>query len=432
MNLAARGTVFSQDRERGKKMYYVIIGNSAAGIAAASSIGERDPGGAVTILSDESHPSYYRPLIASIIENGHGLPSLLRDRETIPRNVVVRLGTRVRAILPKEKSLTLDGGEEVTYGRLLIATGSSAARLSVPGLSGLGVHVVRTIADAEAVKTDAESAHRTVVVGGGRVGIKTALALCHRGLSVTVVELGDRVVPLQFDEAAARIVGRALEAQGIRIIFRRSVQDVQRLNGRIGAVGLTDGTSLKADLIVVAVGIKPNAQLAAEAGLKVEAGVVVNDFMQTTNPDIFAAGDVAQTRDIVTGKSIIAGTWTDAVAMGRVAGTNMAGGNATYAGSLAVQNAFEPAGVPTVSVGLIDPPDEAQYQVYSDLRGDEYRKLVIKEDRLIGALMVGNIEAAGVYTGLIKRQAPVGAFLDTLLSGRPSIAALLGRDSPIA
>lgn len=427
-NPATERTVFSRDRERGEKMRYVIIGNSAAGIAAAGSIIARDKAGTVTILSDEPHPSYYRPLITSIIENGHGLQSLLRDQAAVPQNLETRLGIRVRAIQPELKSLTLDRGETVEYDRLFIATGSSAAFLPIPWLSGPGVSVVRTIADAEAIKADAQSANRAVVIGGGRVGIKTALALRKRGLAVTVVELGDRVVPVQFDEPAAEIVGRAVEAQGIRLVLGQSVQEVQRLNGKVTGVRLNDGTSLDADLVIVAVGIKPNAQLAAEAGLDVKRGVVVNDLMQTSDPDIFAGGDVAETRDIVTGESIIAGTWTDAVGMGRVAGTNMAGGHATHAGSLAVQNAFEPAGVPTVSVGLIDPPDTGEYRVYTESRGDTYRKLVTRGDRLVGALMVGNVERAGVYTGLIKRRANVGTHLDSLLRYQPSLSPFLVHD----
>jgi nitrite reductase (NADH) large subunit len=409
-------------------MRYLIIGNAAAGIAAAGAVRMRDSGARVLIISDESHPAYFRPLITTLIENGIGKEALLRDPRTIPPGVEFRLGTSVEAIEPRTKSVLIKGGESVQYDRLLLATGSSALRPSIQGLDGLGVYVLRTVSDAEAIREAAETASRCVVVGGGRVGMKAALALRKRGLEVTVVEQGDRVVPLQFDHPAAEIVGSAIEGQGIRLVLEKTVKQVDRSNGAIEQVILTDGSRLEADLVVVAVGITPNGELARQAGLEVNEGIVVNRLLQTSDPDVFAAGDVVETTDIVTGKSIIAGTWTDATAMGRTAGINMAGGNLDYAGSLIVRNSFELAGIPTVSVGLIAPEAETDYDVFTLQQRDSYRKLVLKKGRLVGALMVGEIEGAGVYTGLIERKANVERHMDALLARRPSYAPWLKRD----
>jgi NAD(P)H-nitrite reductase large subunit len=194
---------------------------------------------------------------------------------------------------------------------------------------------------------------------------------------------------------------------------------------------VTGGRKLDADLIVVATGIQPNINLAGDAGLDVSKGIVVNSLLQTTDPEIYAAGDAVETADIITGESILSGTWTDAVVMGRVAGTNISGGNLGYPGSLAVQNALEVAGVPTVSVGMIEPPDVREYEVLAERRGNTYRKLVLKNGRLVGALMVGEIEGSGIYTGLIKRRANVGPHMESLLARRPSSAAWLKLGDPV-
>ncbi|MEJ2716421.1 MAG: FAD-dependent oxidoreductase [Deltaproteobacteria bacterium] len=350
-------------------MRYLIIGSSAAGIAAAEAVRSRDPSGSVLVLSDEPHPSYYRPLITALLDNGLGHDSLLRPPAAMPEGIELRLETRVEWFTRRNKTVTL-------------------ARCA-------------------------------------------SLALRKRGLDLAVVEQQDRLVPLQFDRIAAGIVSRAVQAEGIQLVLNRTVHKVEHENGRLNSVVLSDESRLAADLIVLAVGITPNAELAGEAGLFVNKGVVVDSHMQTRDPDVFAAGDMTETTDIATGESIIAGTWTDAVAMGRVAGINMAGGNAEYGGSLAVQNSFELAGVPTVSVGLVDPSAENGFEVCSLQRGNAYRKLVLKDGCLVGALLVNDIEGAGVYTGLIKRKVRVEPFLEDLMTRRPSYAPWLRTDLSI-
>ncbi len=408
-------------------MRYVIIGNGAAGQAAAEAICGQDPAGQVHILSNESHSAYYRPLIPGLIEDGMGKVSLFREELHAPERVEVRLGVRVVAIDPEKKKLSLEDGEILPYDRLLLATGSSAIRLPIPGLEGPDVHVLRTIGDAEDIKLSAETADRAVVIGGGRVGMKSSFALRNRGLDVAVVEKRDRVVPLQLDDVAAEIMGRAVEAYGIKLFLGQTVQKVEQDDG-VKTIVLEDGTRLKANLIVVAVGVQPNLELAKGAGLAVNQGVLVNTHLQTSDSSIYAAGDVVETADIVTGENVVSGIWTNAVEMGRMAGENMAGGRVEYPGAFGVLNSFELASIPTISIGLIAPPAAADYQVYTSRRGNSYRKLVLKDGLLKGALLVGDIEGAGVYTGLIKRKAQVEQVLPNLLAPRPSYAPWLRRE----
>jgi NAD(P)H-nitrite reductase large subunit len=354
--------------------------------------------------------------------------AMFQENADAPANVDVRLGVRVETISPAQKVVNIAGGARLSYDRLLIATGSSALRLSLPGINGPDVYVLRSFADARAIKAHAERSTHAVVIGGGRVGMKTAMALRRRGLEVTVVEQSDRIVPLQFDCTAADLVAKHVEAFGIRLLLDETAQEVTRLSGRLRGVILADGGEIPADLLVIAVGVKPNANLARDAGLDVNRGIVVNKLLRTNSADIYAAGDVAETSDITSGERILPATWTSAVEMGRIAGHNMAGAQVEYPGTLAVLNSFLLAGVPTVAVGLTEPPDDQSYDVYADRRGETYRKLIMKDEHLVGALMVGDLEGAGLYTALIKGRIKLNQQgVNKILEPRPSRAVWLDR-----
>ncbi len=279
----------------------------------------------------------------------------------------------------------------------------------------------------QAVKADAEKAKRVVIIGGGRVGMKAAMAISRLGLDVAVIEQGDRLVPFQFDLDAAEILSSAVQAQGIRLFLNETVCAVERQGQAIKGVAL-NSRRLEADFIVSAVGIRPNADLARKAGLAVNRGIVVDSRLRTSAPDVYSAGDVVETVDLVTGENIVPATWTSAVETGRVAGHNMAGGEQEYSGTLAVLNSFVLAGIPTVSVGWIHPAIGQDFEVYAERRGSVYRKLVFQDGRLVGALMVGNIEGAGLYTALIKNGTHIdSSLMDRLTGHRPSYAGFLHR-----
>lgn len=412
-------------------MKYVIIGNSAAGNAAAKSIISRDPGAETLIVSDEAHASYYRPLIPNLIDETVKDEFLFRDERTEPQGVEKRLGQRVMAIEPEAKRITLQGGDQVPYDCLLIATGSSPLRPSVDGVDAEGVYTMRTLDDASAVKKAMEGTDRAVIIGGGRVGMKTASVLKNKGLDVTVVERLDYVVPLQFDQVAGEISTAAVEAKGIKLILGQGMKAIMRNNGRAVGVQLEDGREVEAPLVIMATGVRANTELARTAGIAVEQGVLVDAFMRTSIPDIYAAGDVVETTDIATNQPIVSGLWTNAVEMGTIAGRNMAGDEVEYGGACGVLNAMELANIPTVSVGLVDPPSAEDYDIHVIRRGNYYRKLVLKQGVLVGALLVGDIEGAGVYTGLIKRRVQVESYLEALMAPRPSYARWLLRESQL-
>ncbi len=412
-------------------MRYLIVGNGAAGNAAAGAIRRRDPRGQVTILSDEPYPAYYRPLIPSLIHDGAGREALFRDELTTPPEVEVRLGTRVAEIDVPGKAAILEGNERIAYDRLLIATGASAVRPSIPGLEGDGAFTLRRIDDAKGIATAATGAKSVTVIGGGRIGTKAALALRHLGLSVAIVELLPRLVPLQFDETASAIFEAALQGEGIALYLGRNVREIVREGKRVIAALLDDGQRLPTDFIVVAVGVTPNVALARKAGIGLNRGILTDSHLATSIPGIYAAGDCAETREVVTGEPVVSGIWTNAVTMGECAGENMAGGDRTYVGAFGVLNALELAGIPAISVGVVNPPPGQGYEVEAIRRGGSYRKLVFRDHSLVGALFVGEVERAGVYTALIREHADVAAIREAMVAGRLTYAPFL-KELPLA
>jgi NAD(P)H-nitrite reductase large subunit len=395
-------------------MRYVIIGNGAAGNAAAESIRRLDKAGEIIILSDEPHEAYYRPLIPYLIYGGAEAGALFRDEKHKPQNVTYRLGRQVKSIKAADKVVQLSDGEALRYDRLLLATGASPVFPSIPGLDGTGVWGLRTVDDARGIAQEAKKAGKAVVIGGGRIGTKAALSLRYSGLEVTIVEMLPRIIPAQLDDEASQIFVSLLEKEGIKPLLGRTVKEVVRKEGAVCGVVLDNGQHLDTDMIVVATGVKPNLNLAEECGCELGTGIKVDNTLRTSLPDIFAAGDAVETVDLVTGESFVSGTWTNAVAMGQCAGINMAGGKQTFAGALNLHNAMELAGHPVISVGVIFPRDGEE--VFSLRWGDNYKKLVFSGSRLAGVLLVGEaVFGAGVYTQLIREGREVGELRSRLV-----------------
>lgn len=406
-------------------MRYVIIGNGAAGNAAAGMILAGDPAGRVVILSEETHAFYFRPLIPGLIDKSIERRFLFPDQPAERGRIERRLGEKAVGIEPGAKRVILESGEGIAYDRLLIATGSSARHLPVPGMETHGVHGLRTLGDAELIRETAKGKDRAVVIGAGRVGMKAAFVLKRLGLEVTVVEKLDHVLPLQFDQTAADIVGAGLKTQGMELVLGQGIRAVHEIKGRAVGVETEDGRHIKGDVIVVATGVEPNTRLADRAGISVDRGILVDRFLQTSIPDIYAAGDAVEMPDLVAGEPSVSGLWTNAVEMGNVAGRNMTGEKWEYAGPFNVLNSLDVAGLPTVSVGITNPTPDRGFEILSRRRGDTYRKLVLKDGVLVGALLVGDIEAAGVLTGLLRRKMEIRSRAQGLLAGRPSYAPWL-------
>lgn len=411
-------------------MRYLIVGASAAGIAAAEGIRRRDASGEILIVSDE--PAYYRPLLAQLLDGTRSGSQVEREPGSLPADVKLLIGRRVARLDISGASVSLDGGQVIGYDKILLATGSRAIRPPVPGVEADGVFTLRRWDDALGIARAARDARRAVVLGAGRVGIKCAFALRHLGLAVTVVEMEERIVPQQLDAVAAEIFTPAVREAGIELRTRDTVVAVDAPKGWAAGVALKDGRELAAELVILAVGVAANVDLAAQAGLEVGRGVRVDEHLATSVPSVYAAGDAVETQDRVTGRLIVSGIWTNAVEMGHVAGENMAGGERRYPGAFGLLNAMEMAGLPVISVGEIQASAGDGCEILARRVGSTYRKLVLRDGRLVGFILVGDVERAGVYQALIREQVDVAAFKDQVASPRFGYAHFVRQQPALA
>jgi len=255
-----------------------------------------------------------------------------------------------------------------------------------------------------------------VVIGGGLIGLKAAEGLDLLGKQVTIVELADRILSAAFDRCAGRIVARKMKANGLDVITEDTVVSIEGDGSTITGVTLKSGDVIPCDTVVIAIGVRPAASFLKGSGVEVNRGVVVNDTMQTSAPGIYAAGDVAEARDFFSGEKNPMPIWPDAYIQGDIAGVSMAGGKKEYEGGLAM-NSIEFFKVPTISMGVTNPSPTGEFEVHTFLDQENYlyRKIVLRDGRLAGAVLVGAVDRAGIFAGLIRGQADVTPFLESLL-----------------
>jgi len=406
----------------------VIIGNSAAGIAAAESLRLLEPGAGITVVTEENHPPYSRCRVAEVVAGSAGLNDIRYRPDSFYQNREIRLvrGVRVTSIDPAGGRIVLGEKGDISYDRLLVATGSCPVGAGVKG-SGLGgIFALRNFDQAVAIGRTVAAVEHAVVIGGGLVGLKAAHALRSRGLyKVMVVVKSSHLLMRQLDAESAAIVERELAEAGIDFIYGLNPTGFVPKAGqdRVGSVVLEDGREIPAELVLVAKGVRPNTELVREAGGEIGAGIRVNEFMETSLPGVYAAGDCIEVRDQVTGRLTPSALWTLAVEQGRYAACNMAGMRKAYQPPLTRLNAAQFGKLPFVSVGAVDEGEE--FLTHRET-GGVYRKLALREDRLTGFILAGSVERAGVYTALVKKSVPVtGALKNKLLEGTVSAADIM-------
>lgn len=384
---------------------YIIIGQGAAGCSAARTLRRLDRRLAITMITDEKDSFYSRIDLPDVIK-GRLTPE---DATLAPAGffadlgIDCRMGETVARILPEEKTVELASGERLAYSKLLLATGSTPILPVIPGLDPAKAHTLWTMADARRIIDACAMARNAVVIGAGLIGLKTALALRGRGLHVTIVERLPRVMPRQLDAVGSDMITARLRAEGITVVTDACVDEVFTENGAI--TGILANTRIPCDLLVCAVGVRPDVRLAREAGLAVEQGIVVDANQRTSDPSVFAAGDAAQAMDALTGSAVLPAIWPAAVEQGRVAAYNMKSRLLAGDPCLAM-NSVEIAGLPLVSFGDIhgDPTDTIE----THQRGGTYRKLVRRGDTLRGVLCLGDIRQAGVLGNMVLQRTPIG------------------------
>ncbi len=406
-------------------MNYVIVGNGVSAIGAIEGIRMHDKAGKIIVVSDEMVPTYGRPLISYYLSDKIQFETLpFRPEEFYIKNSVeMKLGSRVSAIDPEAKERVLDGGDAIAYARILLATGGTAVNPDLPGIDGPGVYNFTTVAHAEALRELAGKVKKVVVIGAGLIALKAAEGFAEKGIDVTIV-VRSRIMRAYFDETAGELIVDHLENNGITFMQGTGTKEIVRYtDGSIKGVE-TDQGFIEADVVIVAAGVRPNMGLADKANLTTGKGIRVDDYLATSNKDIFAAGDVAEAKDLLTGEYTVRPIWPNAYTQGRYAGMNMAGASKPYTGGLSM-NSITYYGLATISVGETNPEDETEYEisVYLDIERSVYRKLVFKQDVLVGCILIGEIDAAGFFTSFIKNRFKLDEVAkNQLIEGDPSPA----------
>ncbi len=389
-------------------MRYLIIGNSYGGLAAAEAIRKRDKRGEIIVLSQEQHEAYGRPLISYYLG---GEVSETRMHYRPPAfyrqyRINVRINSTVKGILTHQHAVALADGSQLDYDRVLIATGGKPFVPPMKGTDARGVFTFTTRKDADDIKAWLPRVKEAVVIGGGLIGLSAADALRHRGgVRVTIVEMLPRVLGLALDEEGSSILENRISKLGTRVVTEDSVVEITGDDqGYVKGVVLKSGRELSCQMVVIAIGVRPAVDILKDTGIQINRGVAVDRHMQTNLEDVYAAGDVVESRDIVNEDNRIIAILPVAYEHGLIAGANMSGTPLQYPGGIAMNSMpkFEMS-VMTMGLTLDQPGLEAVR--YS--HGTDYRKFLFREDKLVGTILIGDTTAGGVLTAIIKKQEPL-------------------------
>nr|HEV8011379.1 FAD-dependent oxidoreductase [Bradyrhizobium sp.] len=391
----------------------VVVGNGMATARLVDELAKVALGRyAIAVIGDEPRLAYNRVLLSSVLAG----ETASHDIELRPaswwrdRGVTLKYGCRATEIDVGRRELRIANEESVTFSRLVLATGSTPLRLNVPGSDLAGVHTFRDSRDVDLLLTLAAQKKRVVVVGGGLLGLEAAYGLAKAGAPVTLIHLMDRLMERQLDAPAADLLKTLVERKGIKVLLNANTA---RLNGaaRVDGVELTDGRRIDADAVIFAAGIRPNVALARDAGIAVGRGIVVDDHLRTAAPEIFALGECAEHR------GVCYGLVEPAYEQARVLAQHLAGKAAAYGGSVVATN-LKVSGVSVFSAGDFVGAEGSETILLSDVGRGTYKKLVISEGRLTGAVLVGDVESALWYLELIRAREPVARIRREMMFGR--------------
>jgi nitrite reductase (NADH) large subunit len=404
---------------------YVIVGSGVAGTTAAQNLHRLDPSTEVTLLGDEPYPYYYRPKLWEFLAGQVEQSALFyRPAEWYPaQEINLHLNAKVIKLQPNEHTITLATGESVPYDRLLLATGSCCFVPEIPGASLPGVFVFRTLQDALALRARATRSRRAVVVGGGLLGLETARALSTLPLEVTVVEIAPYLLPRQLDREGAQFLQVRLESMGLGFITGAHTTAVLGESSATG-IRLEDGRIIPGELILFSAGIIPRIDQARDAGLAVHKGIVVNASMQSSQEDIFAAGDVAE----IDGRTY--GLIPPAIEQARTASQNMTGGEGIeYHGTLPSAT-LKLLGMDLTSLGEATAEDESLVvRRVLDEKAGIYKKVILRNGVLIGAILLNDTASVQPLRQLIASKRDLSQVQEQLLDSAFDLKAFVDRPS---
>lgn len=381
-------------------MKVLVVGAGPAGTRCAVRVAERVPGAEVTLCGAEAALPYDRVGLSNLLANEKTVPQLITHDLAALRAQGIRFrpATPIARLDREAREAVTRNGERIAYDRAVIATGSRAIRLPVPGAELDGVLTYRTMNDVRAMMAAARKGGSAIVVGGGLLGLEAAAGLALRGMKVTVLHVMDWVMERQLDAGAGALVARRMGARGIRFEMPAQLAAIEG-EERVTGVRLADGRLLRAGIVVMAVGIRPDTALAKDSGLEVKRGIVVDAAMRSSDPDVLAIGECAE----VEGRTI--GLVAPALEQAETAAATLAGEAAPWSARADVA-ALKVSGTAVWSAGEIG--SEGETITLRDEEEDHYRRLTLRDDRLVGAVLYGDVADSGFYLELIASQRPIG------------------------
>ncbi|MBO0737158.1 MAG: NAD(P)/FAD-dependent oxidoreductase, partial [Alphaproteobacteria bacterium] len=411
----------AQARER-----LVVIGNGMAAMRTVEELLARSPARYdITVIGAEPHPNYNRIMLSSVLAGEKAVDDIVINPYAWydENSVTLVTGTPVTAIDPAAKAVSV-GETALPYDKLLLATGSKPLAPPIPGLGLPGVRAFRDIADVDAMIEASQSHHRAVVIGGGLLGLEAAWGLKRRGMSVAVVHLMATLMERQLDPTAGNLLQRDLDTRGIAFFTNGQTEEILGVDKAEG-VRLADGREIPADLVVLAIGIRPNIDLARAAGLDINRGLLVGDDMRSSDPYIYAVGECIEHNGQVFG--LVAPIWEQA----KVCGARLAGDDAAVYVPPPVFTSLKITGVDVFSAGALAAADESDDEItLHDVKRSVYKKVVLRGDRIVGAVLYGQVADGPWYVQLMREKADISAFRDLLVFGRAFAEAAGGAPEP--
>ena len=395
-------------------MSYVIIGNSTAAIGAIESIRKYDRTTPITLVSDEPWHTYSRPLIS------YYLGGKVKEENMIYRpldfytnnNVETLLGVKAVKVDFEGKTVALENGKTLNYSRLLIATGGKPF---VPPMEGLGKKKIFNFIkfdDVKEIEKVAVKGSRAVVVGASFSGLKAVEALVKRGVDITVIDIMSRIMPRVLDDTAAGIARTRLEENGVKVLLGNTVDKILGDDTATGVL-LKDGTQIDCDFIILAIGVRCNTDLVKDTGIKLNRGIVVDDHMRTSIPGVYAAGDVAEGYNFIEDKMMEIAIIPNAYNQGETAGANMAGVDRSFNQGF-IMNSMPLLDLPIISAGASEEREGLEVIKISIPEKNVYKKFYISGNKLVGFLLITDVDRAGIYTDMIRNGSDISAFRDKI------------------
>lgn len=397
-------------------MHHIVIGAGPAGVTACETLRQLDPASTISLIGGEAEPPYSRMAIPYLlVDHINEQGTYLRKTDNYYQDQRIDLvQASVTAIDPTQNRISLAQGDALNYDRLLIATGASPISLPIPGIDLPGVHSCWTLNDARAIVARATAGASVVLIGAGFIGSIIMEALVARGVHLTVVERDDRMVPRMLDEVAGNLLKRWCESKGVTVLTNSGVAGIEKHNSGLN-VQLDDGNKLAADLVITATGVRSNTGFLDGAGIECDQGILVNAYLETNQPGVFAAGDVAQGRDYSSGDRSVQAIQPTAVEHGRIAAANMVNQKSVHHPGSLNMNILDTLGLVSTSFGNWMGVEEGDHAILLDEDRYRYLNLQFDDDYLTGASSLGHTEHVGVLRGLIRSRVPLGVWKQRLM-----------------